>query len=74
VYFRIGSFPRTELSHLDRAGLKAGARVATDKYDKESVSDFALWKKTQPGDAALGAEWNAPFGPGRPDGTSSARR
>jgi cysteinyl-tRNA synthetase len=67
VYFRIASFPRYgALSHLDRAGLKAGARVATDKYDKESVSDFALWKKSQPGDARLGAEWDAPFGPGRP--------
>jgi cysteinyl-tRNA synthetase len=67
VYFRIASFPHYgALSHLDRAGLKAGARVATDKYDKESVSDFALWKKPQPGDEKLGATWDAPFGPGRP--------
>jgi cysteinyl-tRNA synthetase len=67
VYFRIASFPRYgELSHLDRAGLKAGARVATDKYEKESVSDFALWKKAQPGDEELGAAWDAPFGRGRP--------
>src|SRR5713226_1865156 len=36
VYFRLASFPSYgELSHLDRAGLKAGARVATDKYEKE---------------------------------------
>ncbi len=67
VYFRIASFPSYgALSHLDRAGLKAGARVAADKYDKESVSDFALWKKAQPGDASLGAAWDAPFGLGRP--------
>jgi len=67
VYFRIASFPKYgELSHLDRAGLKAGARVATDKYDKESVSDFALWKKSQPGDEKIGASWDAPFGRGRP--------
>jgi cysteinyl-tRNA synthetase len=67
VYFRIASFPAYgALSHLDRAGLKAGARVATDKYDKESVSDFALWKKSQPGDEKLGAAWDAPFGRGRP--------
>ncbi len=67
VYFRIASFPAYgALSHLDRSGLKAGARVATDKYDKESVSDFALWKKAQPGDAKLGAAWDAPFGLGRP--------
>jgi cysteinyl-tRNA synthetase len=67
VYFRIASFPSYgALSHLDRSGLKAGARVATDKYDKESVSDFALWKKAQPGDEKLGAAWDAPFGRGRP--------
>jgi cysteinyl-tRNA synthetase len=67
VYFRIASFPAYgALSHLDREGLKAGARVATDKYDKEHVSDFALWKKTQPLDEKVGAAWDAPFGRGRP--------
>ena len=67
VYFRIASFPSYgALSHLDRSGLKAGARVAADKYEKESVSDFALWKKAQPGDEKLGAAWDAPVGRGRP--------
>jgi cysteinyl-tRNA synthetase len=67
VYFRIDSFPSYgALSHLDREGLRVGARVVTDKYDKESASDFALWKKAQPGDEALGAAWDSPFGPGRP--------
>jgi len=67
VYFRIDSFPKYgELSHLDRAGLKAGARVATDKYEKESVSDFALWKRSHPEDEKIGAAWDAPFGKGRP--------
>ena len=67
VYFRIASFPHYgELSHLDRQGLRAGARVAADKYDKESVSDFALWKKAQPDDEKIGAAWDAPFGKGRP--------
>ena len=67
VYFRIASFPSYgALSHLDRSGLKPGVRVATDKYDKESVSDFALWKKAQAQDDKLGAAWDAPFGPGRP--------
>jgi cysteinyl-tRNA synthetase len=67
VYFRIASFPSYgALSRLDRTGLRAGTRVAADKYDKESVSDFALWKKAQPGDDQLGAAWDAPFGRGRP--------
>jgi cysteinyl-tRNA synthetase len=67
VYFRIASFPAYgALSHLDRAGLNAGARVATDKYDKESVSDFALWKHAHAEDDKLGGAWDAPFGRGRP--------
>ena len=67
VYFRIASFPRYgALSHLNRAGLRAGARVATDKYDKENVSDFALWKHPHPDDERMGAAWDAPFGRGRP--------
>ena len=67
VYFRIASFASYgALSHLDRRGLKAGARVAADKYDKELVSDFALWKHAHPGDEQLGAAWDAPFGRGRP--------
>ena len=66
VYFRIASFPSYgALSRLDRTGPQR-ARVAADKYDKESVSDFALWKKAQPGDEVLGAAWDAPFGRGRP--------
>jgi cysteinyl-tRNA synthetase len=67
VYFRIDSFGRYgRLAHLDRAGLRPGARVNQDDYDKESVSDFALWKGEQPGDALYGAVWKAPFGAGRP--------
>ena len=67
AYFRIASFPSYgALSHIDLSGLKAGVRVATDKYDKESVSDFALWKKAQPQDETVGAAWDAPFGRGRP--------
>jgi cysteinyl-tRNA synthetase len=35
VYFRIASFPQYgQLSGLDKAGIKDGARVDTDKYDK----------------------------------------
>ena len=67
VYYRIASFPDYgKLAHLDRAGLKAGARVRQDDYDKESVTDFALWKGEAPGDAAVHAAWDAPFGRGRP--------
>jgi cysteinyl-tRNA synthetase len=40
--------------------------VAHDRYDKESATDFALWKKEQPGDIVVAAGWEAPFGRGRP--------
>ncbi|MEP7106244.1 MAG: cysteine--tRNA ligase [Chloroflexota bacterium] len=67
VYFRVDSFPRYgALSRLDRSGLRAGARVAQDKYEKETASDFALWKRAGQGDDLLGAAWPSPWGPGRP--------
>ena len=40
--------------------------MATDKYEKESASDFALWKRAGEGDDLLGAAWPSPWGAGRP--------
>ena len=45
-------------------GIKAGARVDTDKYDKENARDFVLWKAKA--DEPAWAQWDAPFGRGRP--------
>ncbi len=65
VYFRISSFPDYgRLSRLDVAGIQAGARVDADKYDKENARDFVLWKAKQ--DEPEWAQWDAPFGRGRP--------
>jgi cysteinyl-tRNA synthetase len=65
VYFRIASFPEYgRLSRLDVAGIQAGARVDTDKYDKENARDFVLWKFKS--DEPEWAQWDAPFGRGRP--------
>jgi cysteinyl-tRNA synthetase len=65
VYFRIASFPEYgRLSRLDVSGIKDGARVDTDKYDKENARDFALWKSKS--DEPPWAQWDAPFGRGRP--------
>ncbi|MFN8093028.1 MAG: cysteine--tRNA ligase [Vicinamibacteria bacterium] len=65
VYFRIATFPSYgRLSRLDVAGIKAGARVDTDKYDKENARDFVLWKLKS--DEPAWAQWDAPFGKGRP--------
>ncbi|MFQ5499263.1 MAG: cysteine--tRNA ligase, partial [Candidatus Zixiibacteriota bacterium] len=64
-YFKISAFPKYgKLANLDMEGLKAGARVATDEYEKESVSDFALWKAWTPEDGDI--FWETEIGKGRP--------
>ena len=67
VYFAISKFPSYgRLSQLDKREVKVGARVASDEYAKGDPSDFALWKKADAEDEAVGAAWDAPFGRGRP--------
>jgi cysteinyl-tRNA synthetase len=63
VYFRVGGLPQYgSLSHIDREGMKPGASVDSDEYDRDSVSDFVLWKGTKPGEPW----WESPWGKGRP--------
>jgi cysteinyl-tRNA synthetase len=63
IYFKISTLPDYgELARLDHAGIKSGARVDTDKYDKEDARDFVLWKATKPGEPT----WDPGIGPGRP--------
>lgn len=63
VYFRISSFPNYgRLSKMNLEGMRAGARVDLDEYDKADARDFALWKKAKPGEPC----WESEFGPGRP--------
>jgi len=65
VYFRIERFPSYgRLSRLDLSGLKPGARVAQDEYEKEHVGDFALWKAWDEADGDVA--WDSPWGRGRP--------
>jgi cysteinyl-tRNA synthetase len=65
TYFNIAKFAGYgKLSGIDLAGLKAGARVASDEYEKESLSDFALWKAWEQKDGEV--FWESPFGKGRP--------
>jgi cysteinyl-tRNA synthetase len=62
-YFRIASFPQYgKLSQKDFEGMRDGARVDVDEYEKDSARDFALWKSPKPGEAF----WEASIGPGRP--------
>jgi cysteinyl-tRNA synthetase len=63
VYYRIAKFPEYgKLSHHDFGGMKAGARVDVDEYDKDDARDFVLWKAKKEGEPA----WETPFGEGRP--------
>jgi len=65
VYFSIVKFKGYgELAHLDMSGLRAGARVKQDEYDKENVADFALWKAWDEDDGDVA--WESPWGKGRP--------
>jgi cysteinyl-tRNA synthetase len=63
IYFSISTFDGYgKLARLDHAGIKPGARIDTDKYDKENARDFVLWKATKPGEPT----WDYGVGPGRP--------
>lgn len=63
IYYRIAKFPNYgRLSHIDLSGIKPGARVDSDRYEKDDVRDFALWKAPKPGEHF----WETRLGPGRP--------
>ncbi|MGB9905897.1 MAG: cysteine--tRNA ligase [Candidatus Saccharicenans sp.] len=63
VYFSIEKFPAYgRLAKINLEELKAGARVDSDEYEKESVHDFALWKMAKEGEPF----WETELGPGRP--------
>ena len=79
IYFKISTLPDYgKLARLDHAGIKSGARVDSDKYDKEDARDFVLWKATQAGRADVGSGHRP--GPSRlahrvlGDGAAAARR
>jgi cysteinyl-tRNA synthetase len=63
VYFKISTLPQYgRLARLDHDGLKAGARVDSDNYDKDNARDFVLWKATKADEPS----WDFGFGRGRP--------
>ena len=65
VYFSIEKFKDYgKLSRLDKSGIKSGARVSQDEYDKQNPSDFALWKAWVEEDGEI--FWETSLGKGRP--------
>ena len=68
MYFRIATLPEYgKLARLDHEGIKPGARVDADRYDKDDARDFVLWKAT----TAEEPTWDFGVGRGVPDGISS---
>ena len=65
IYFSISKFENYgKLSGLDKEGLKSGARVNQDEYDKENPADFVLWKAWDEADGSI--FWESTLGKGRP--------
>jgi len=69
VYFSIEKYRGCgctygQLLKLNLDEMRAGERVASDEYEKESIADFALWKARVPEDGDV--FWPSPFGEGRP--------
>jgi cysteinyl-tRNA synthetase len=69
VYFSITKYQACgcnygQLLKLNFDEMRAGERVSSDEYEKESVADFALWKARVPDDGDI--FWPSPFGEGRP--------
>lgn len=62
VYYSVQKFKDYgKLSRRDLEDMRAGARVEVDER-KDAPADFALWKKSKPGEPA----WDSPWGKGRP--------
>lgn len=69
VYFSIEKYRGCgctygQLVKLNFDEMRAGERVQSDDYAKESVADFALWKARVPEDGDV--FWPSPWGDGRP--------
>ena len=65
IYFSIDKFPAYgKLARIDRENQRAGVRINSDEYAKDSVADFALWKAWDENDGDV--KWESPWGPGRP--------
>ncbi len=63
VYFKIATLADYgKLARLDQDGIKPGARIDADRYEKDDARDFVLWKATAPDEPT----WDFGVGPGRP--------
>lgn len=70
VYFNVGKWAKDDtygrLFHIDFDNFIAGARVDSDLYERESASDFVLWKATKEGEPFWDFSLDGVSLPGRP--------
>lgn len=65
LYYSISKFKDYgKLAKIDMENQRAGVRIKTDEYAKDSVADFALWKAWDEKDGNVA--WDSPWGKGRP--------
>jgi cysteinyl-tRNA synthetase len=70
VYFNLREWVKKEqygkLFHVDFDNFKEGVRIDADEYERESVSDFVLWKARKEGEPFWDFVLNGEQLPGRP--------
>ncbi len=70
VYFNVRSyskaFPYGRLFTIDAENFREGVRIDADEYDRESVSDFVLWKGRKDAEPYWDFELDGESLPGRP--------
>lgn len=70
VYFNVAAYSAKHtygrLFTIDTQNFREGVRIDADEYDRESVSDFVLWKGQKDGEPAWDFEIDGQNVPGRP--------
>jgi cysteinyl-tRNA synthetase len=70
VYFNVGAYSKSHsygrLFAIDTANFREGVRIDADEYDRESVSDFVLWKGRKDDEPYWDFELDGSSLPGRP--------
>lgn len=67
IYYNIAKFKDYgKLAHIKVEEMRSGARVAQDEYDKDTASDFALWKAWDENDGDVYWDQYPDLGKGRP--------
>jgi cysteinyl-tRNA synthetase len=70
VYFNVNEWRKEHtygrLKKIDFDNFRTGARIDTDQYERDQVSDFVLWKAKKKGEPSWEFEINGEQCPGRP--------